>query len=104
MLCGWLQAKDEELISCRERMAWLLSQCGMLVTGYQQKSSTAWKSKKRKVEDTEADDIYDGIKRLYEESGNFPDRLMRSKRGSCASEVHHDADDVHPFVQAVAAV
>ena len=99
-----LQAEDNELIMCRERMTWLLSQCGLLVTGYQKKSTYTTKSKKRKVEETESDDIYDGIKRLYEESGNPAEKLVRPKRGSCASEMHQDVEDIHPFVQAVAAV
>eukprot|EP00745_Piridium_sociabile_P034557 TRINITY_DN59458_c1_g2_i1.p1 TRINITY_DN59458_c1_g2~~TRINITY_DN59458_c1_g2_i1.p1 ORF type:complete len:338 (+),score=89.02 TRINITY_DN59458_c1_g2_i1:221-1234(+) len=108
-----IQADNGELISCRERLAWLLDQCGMLGTDYQKKSSaaSAVKSKKRKVDDLEAsDDIYDGIKRLYDESGfptenGFPtEKAILPKRGSCASEMHHDAEDIHPFVQTVAAV
>lgn len=111
MMQTFIQADNGELIACREHLAWLLGQHGMLITGYQPKTSTtttttphATKSKKRKVEETEADDMYDGIKRLYEESGPLADKLIRPKRGSCASQMHQDADDNHPFVQTVAAV
>lgn len=104
MMQSVIQAENGEVISCRERMAWLLDQCDMLVTGYQKKP-TSLKSKKRKVDDLEAsDDIYDGIKRLYDESGVAPEKVILPKRGSCASEMHLDAEDIHPFVQTVAAV
>ncbi|KAK7097040.1 hypothetical protein V1264_004077 [Littorina saxatilis] len=98
-----IQAENNELITCRERMTWLLSQRGLLVTGYQKKSTETPKSKKRKVEETQSDDIYDGIKRLYDENVTT-EKMMLPKRGSCASELHHDVEDIHPFVQAVAAV
>ncbi|XP_076446080.1 cyclin-I-like [Babylonia areolata] len=104
MMQGVIQAENGEVISCRERMAWLLDQCSMLITGYQEKPVSSAKSKKRKVEDLESDNIYDGIKRLYEESGTAPEKLILPKRGSCASEMHLDSEDIHPFVQTVAAV
>lgn len=108
MMQAVIQAENGEVISCRERMAWLLDQCGMLLTGYQTKPSTSssvMKSKKRKVEDMESDNIYDGIKRLYDESGNNgSEKLFLPKRGSCASEMHLDTEDLHPFVPTVAAV
>ncbi|KAL8606235.1 hypothetical protein ACOMHN_012867 [Nucella lapillus] len=103
MMQAVIQAENGELISCRERMAWLLDHCGMLITGYKTKSSPSVKSKKRKVEDVESDNIYDGIKRLFEESGNT-EKLILPKRGSCASEMHLDTEDIHPFLQTVAAV
>lgn len=103
MMQAVIQAENGELISCRERMAWLLDGLGMLITGYQTKSTPSAKSKKRKVEDLESDNIYDGIKRLFEESGNT-EKLILPKRGSCASEMHLDSEDIHPFVQTVAAV
>lgn len=104
-----LQVADHELIACRERMSWLLSESGLLTTGYKNRKSipahSPIKSKKRKVEQTETDNIYEGIKRLYEENGVVGDKKMLPKRGSCASEVHQDAEDMqHPFVHAVAAV
>ncbi|KAK7496512.1 hypothetical protein BaRGS_00012164 [Batillaria attramentaria] len=99
------QVGNDELISCRERMAQLLGQRGQLITGYQlKKSSQSLKSKKRKVDETDTDDIYDGIKRLYEDNCGPSDKITITKRGSCASEMHQDADDIHAFVQAVAAV
>ena len=99
---------DSELIACRERITWLLTESGMFITGYRKKSTepVAVKSKKRKVEEA-CDDMYDGIKRLYEENVNASssDKLVLQKRGSCASEMHHDAEDnQHPFVPPVAAV
>lgn len=104
-----LQVTDHELIACRERMTWLMSESGLLVTGYRNKKAVSThptiKSKKRKVEEAESDNIYDGIKRLYEENGVVCDKKVLSKRGSCASEVHQDTEDIqHPFVHAVAAV
>lgn len=99
------QVGNAQLISCRERMAQLLSQRGQLITGYQLKKSThTLKSKKRKVDETDADNIYDGIKRLYEDGCGLSEKAAMTKRGSCASEMHQDADDIHNFVQAVAAV
>lgn len=103
MMQAIIQVENDELISCREKMSWLLDHCGMLVTGYRTKSTPSTKSKKRKVEDQESDNIYDGIKRLFEESGN-PEKLILPKRGSCASEMLLDSEDIHPFVQTVAAV
>jgi len=106
-----LKVADNELIACREKMTWLLSESGLFQTGYRRKHfsspNSACKPKKRKVEETESDDIYDGIKRLYEEksNGTAVDKKVLPKRGSCASEAHHDAEDLsHPFVHTVAAV
>lgn len=97
------QVGNDQLISCRERMAQVLSQRGQLITGYQlKKSSHSLKSKKRKVDETEADNIYDGIKRLYEDSCVPSDKILLPKRGSCASEMHQDVDDIHTFVQVAA--
>jgi hypothetical protein len=106
-----VQVADHELIACRERMTWLLSESGLLVTGYRRKrvgpvQAPPLKPKKRKVEETEPDDFYDGLHRLYEDNSNAAEaKMVLSKRGSCASEVHHDTEDIqHPFVHTVAAV
>ncbi|PVD34383.1 hypothetical protein C0Q70_05655 [Pomacea canaliculata] len=99
-----LQVENNQFISCRERMAWVLSQHGQLVSGYQLKSITTMKSKKRKVDYSESDNIYDGIKRLYEDNGSSAEKCSLTKRGSCASEMHQEMDEVHPFIHTVAAV
>ncbi|XP_013092031.1 cyclin-I-like [Biomphalaria glabrata] len=94
---------SEQLMQCREAIADFLGQ--QIHTGYhyqsRKSSSSAPQSKKRKVEhstpDSEDENMYDGIKRLYNEdlmtnAGTFQfDKA--ALRTSCGFEMHQDFDE-----------
>ncbi|KAK6173339.1 hypothetical protein SNE40_016810 [Patella caerulea] len=80
---------NQKLIHCREVIASYLSSVRMSVTPYQK--IVPQKSKKRKVEQIDDDDdIYDSIKRLYNE-----DHIMEipTIHGSCSSELHQNTEE-----------
>jgi hypothetical protein len=88
--CLFQQIDNEDFICCREECGRFLTSIKQLPTGYKfsaQKPSRK-KSIKRKANilDQE-DDIYDGIKRLYNEDSSSDVRM------SCGTELHQDNDN-----------
>ncbi|KAH9494578.1 hypothetical protein Btru_019904 [Bulinus truncatus] len=97
---------SEQLMQCREAIADILGH--HLHTGYQyqsrKSSSSAPQSKKRKVEhvlpENEDENIYDGIKRLYNEdmlvaNGNSYLGDKTALRSSCSLEMHQELDETN---------
>ncbi|ESO90681.1 hypothetical protein LOTGIDRAFT_191775 [Lottia gigantea] len=82
--------ETQNLVHCREIIATYLSSRQQLITPYQKIVKPTQKSKKRKVELIEEDDnIYDGIKRLYNDEYMSETSQIR---GSCSSELHQDME------------
>ncbi|XP_041357321.1 cyclin-I-like [Gigantopelta aegis] len=85
VLQSMTKVKNEDLIRCREMIAGHLVRRRQLMTGYSFKECQQL-SKKRKVEQTDTDEIYDSIKRLYNEEEKS------AAWASCGSVVHQDSD------------
>jgi hypothetical protein len=92
------QIDNANLIQCRELAGRYLGGKQQLPTGYVFKPSLAPRSMKRKAEQVDdyamEDDIYDGIKRLYNEDVLVLDKMSYAAvvRASCASELRQDTD------------
>ncbi|KAK3738250.1 hypothetical protein RRG08_039661 [Elysia crispata] len=90
---------SEQLMLCREEIAGFLGQ--QLITMHahrsRKSSSSAPSSKKRKVDHSvapsEEDNIYDGIKRLYNEDTVSITTDKPSLRTSCSLEMHQDFEE-----------
>ena len=86
-----LQVEIDSLIQCREQAGQLLKGKNMLPTGYVLKSHliARTKSVKRKAVEVDVeDDLYDGIKRLYNDD---PPSMVKSL--SCGSELGQEVDN-----------
>lgn len=107
----WLQShakiSSQDLICCREQVARYLAlvRCANLVYVMKPSSSQNGKATKRKVQQIEDDDIYDGIKRLYNEESDTAAQqtyaTLPSVASSCSLEACQDAT-ASPPLQAVA--
>lgn len=73
-----------------------LSQQKLLPSGYRFRVVKRSKSIKRKAVDDDEEDLYDGIKRLYNEDSMETSAV----RKSCSSEIvqHQDTDDRSSFL------
>ena len=86
-----LQVEIDSLIQCREQAGQLLKGKNMLPTGYVLKSHLVARTKsvKRKAVEVDVeDDLYDGIKRLYNDD---PPSMVKSM--SCGSELGQEVDN-----------
>ncbi|RUS75628.1 hypothetical protein EGW08_016621 [Elysia chlorotica] len=90
---------SEQLMLCREEIAGFLGQQLITMHAYRSRksSSSAPSSKKRKVDHSatpaEEDNIYDGIKRLYNEDIVSVAMDKPPLRTSCSLEMHQDSEE-----------
>lgn len=82
MFQNFMQIDQRELIRCREVISRIIPSSSSRKPEIPRSSAVS--PKKRKVEQTEVDDIYDCIKRLYGEENSFETKL------SCGSQASQD--------------
>ncbi|KAK3099249.1 hypothetical protein FSP39_001580 [Pinctada imbricata] len=99
MVQKMLDINMESFVKCREIVGQFLSQQGLLQSGYKFRSIRRSKSMKRKAidDDDYCDEIYEGIKRLYNEDVSMEFNV--DMRMSCGKEVnqHQDIDPRNNF-------
>ncbi|XP_022322403.2 cyclin-I-like [Crassostrea virginica] len=90
------EINSESFIESRDMIGQHLSQQKLLPSGYRFRVVKRSKSIKRKAVDDDEEDLYDGIKRLYNEDSMETSAV----RKSCSSEIvqHQDTDDRSSFL------
>jgi len=102
---------SEQLMQCRDTMANFLDHQVHATCTYKSRCSSSFapKSKRRKIEhmqETEDENIFDGLKRLYDDDNNFhaANNIVHTNTGnsmtekttlrtSCSLEMHQDCED-----------